>query len=273
MRLLISVDGGSSNGWEGFNFIVNRNNPTAAAAKVEKFNGGWKFSTAGSAKYSVKGNTMTIAIPKSVLGISASGKLPVINFKWVDNAISAADGDILDVYTYGDAAPDARFTYRVDIQDGVQKLGASSGTASSVPTPTAPAAAKPTASPAAVPTAQATADVTLPNTEAPSPGTLTPGGETETPIQSETPTADDTGSPAATAENTGVSDVTGGGSDHATDKNSQETENSAETAGVPSGGNGKKSSSGCYGIAGGIIAVIIAAGAVILIVLRKKKGV
>lgn len=143
MRLLISVDGGSSNGWEGFNFIVNRNNPTAAAAKVEKFNGGWKFSTAGSAKYSVKGNTMTIAIPKSVLGISASGKLPVINFKWVDNAISAADGDILDVYTYGDAAPDARFTYRVDIQDGVQKLGASSGTASSVPTPTAPAAAKP----------------------------------------------------------------------------------------------------------------------------------
>ena len=51
---------------------------------------------------------MMVKIPRSMLGIG-DGEF-TINFKWADN--TQVDGDILDFYKTGDAAPGGRFKYQ-----------------------------------------------------------------------------------------------------------------------------------------------------------------
>lgn len=50
---------------------------------------------------------MTLAIPRKAIG--QEGEEPHLYFKWADN--NCSDGDILTLYTDGEAAPDGRFTY------------------------------------------------------------------------------------------------------------------------------------------------------------------
>lgn len=120
MRLLISVEGDDSAHWEGFDYIVNWENPTESESTVERFTGGnvWYTEPVGKVSYTVVGDTMTVTVPKKMLGLENSGYLPPIRFKWVDNAIDGYVGDILDLYEKGDAAPDFRFVYCV-AEDGI----------------------------------------------------------------------------------------------------------------------------------------------------------
>lgn len=117
MRLLIDTDfTGNSPNWEGFEFIVNRISPSGNEAVIEKSNGGWDFSEAGKAAFSVTGNCIQMSIPRSVLGLGdIDGKIPAFNFKWADNTLapesSEDSGDILDFYRYGDTAPGGRFMF------------------------------------------------------------------------------------------------------------------------------------------------------------------
>lgn len=117
MRLLIDTDfTGNSPNWEGFEYIVNRTSPSGTEATVERSDGGWNFTEAGKAEFSVKGNRIQISIPRSVLGLTdQSGKMPAFNFKWADNTLAPEttedSGDILDFYKYGDVAPGGRFMF------------------------------------------------------------------------------------------------------------------------------------------------------------------
>ena len=108
MRIFIDTDPtGISPHWEGFEYVVNRENATEDSVTIERSLGGWAFERTGTAKYEVKGNRMTLTIPAAALGIT-EGRVH-FNFKLSDNM--QTDGDIMDFYKNGDVAPGGRFTF------------------------------------------------------------------------------------------------------------------------------------------------------------------
>ncbi|MBQ2964305.1 MAG: hypothetical protein IJE14_06540 [Clostridia bacterium] len=110
MRLFVDTDtSGVSPNWEGFEYVINRNSPENGKVTVERSVSGWSFETVALADYSVSGNVLQIAVPRSALG--PDGEAVKFNFKWADNVQSE---DILDFYTDGDVAPGGRFTFVFD---------------------------------------------------------------------------------------------------------------------------------------------------------------
>jgi hypothetical protein len=108
MMLFINVDGDTTTGWEGYDFVVNRVVTSATQTVLERSTGGWNWSSVGSIDYRVSGNELELAIPRSLLGLRTD---PVtFDFKWIDNMQRV--GNILDTIDNGDAAPSGRFRYR-----------------------------------------------------------------------------------------------------------------------------------------------------------------
>ena len=108
MRVLLDTDtSGISSNWEGFEYIINRDNATANTVSIEKSVGGWNFEKVGDASYTVEKNKMTLVIPSSMIGLKKDNIH--FNFKLSDNM--QTDGDILDFYKSGDVAPGGRFTF------------------------------------------------------------------------------------------------------------------------------------------------------------------
>ena len=115
----------NNQGWETFDFVLNKTSPTATKAYLERFTGnGYETEAVGEMDYTVNGNYMQVKVPKSMLGIT--GHDFTLNFTWTDNVHDLADqgawgetdyvyttfsGDILDFYTSGDVAPSGRFKY------------------------------------------------------------------------------------------------------------------------------------------------------------------
>lgn len=115
MRLFIDIDRNKTTGWEGYDFLVNRSSPSDSAL-VENSVNSWNWNKAGAAAYTVDGNTLVLKIKRSILGIKAGEQLN-FEFKWSDNM--QEDGNIMDFYINGDAAPGGRFNYiyRTDWSD------------------------------------------------------------------------------------------------------------------------------------------------------------
>ena len=112
MRLYIDVSDSEQN-WETYEYVLNKTSPKdERTAVLEGFTGsGFETSVKGEVEYRVSGNVMTVKIPRAMLGIGDGGF--TIDFKWADNS---ADGDIMDFYTQGDAAPGGRFKFRYTVQ-------------------------------------------------------------------------------------------------------------------------------------------------------------
>lgn len=110
MWLLLSVDGNSTNGWEGFDFIVNRAVENNHTAWLEKNTGGWNWQKVAQVHYRVEGNELHLVIPRTALGLPEGKSRPTLDFKWADNL--QQPGDIMDFYVSGDVAPEGRFRYR-----------------------------------------------------------------------------------------------------------------------------------------------------------------
>ncbi len=110
MRLYIDM-GESEQNWENYEFILNKANPDdATTATLERFTGkGFETEVVGKVTYSVKGNVLTVCIPKTMLGIAADQLHFEFGFKWTDNTLE--DGDIMQWYLNGDVAPVGRFNY------------------------------------------------------------------------------------------------------------------------------------------------------------------
>lgn len=108
MRLYIDV-GCSDKSWETYEFVLNKASPlNDHTAVLEAFTGnGFDTEKVGEVEYNVKDNVLTVKIPRTVLGLGDGGF--TLDFKWADNS---ADGDIMDFYTLGDAAPGGRFKFR-----------------------------------------------------------------------------------------------------------------------------------------------------------------
>ncbi|MBO5462709.1 MAG: hypothetical protein J6A49_05285 [Clostridia bacterium] len=109
MRLFIDTDStGKVSSWEGFEYVINRENATESQVVIEKSKGGWSFEKTGVGEYVVNKNVMYLQIPLSALGLEGSENVS-FNFKLSDNM--QTDGDILDFYQNGDVAPGGRFMF------------------------------------------------------------------------------------------------------------------------------------------------------------------
>lgn len=114
MTLYLDTDG-SNQGWETFDYVVNKTTPTAKVAYLERFTGnGYETETVGTVSYSADGRFLQIRIPKASIGLS--GYDFTINFSVTDNVHDEGDyttfsGDIMDFYISGDVAPGGRFKY------------------------------------------------------------------------------------------------------------------------------------------------------------------
>ena len=105
MNILIASGGKES--FEGYRYIVNRRPQTNGTTSVEQSTGGYNWENSGSAKYTVQGNRLQVAIPLSALGLSPGNC--VFEFKVADN-VTKYD-DIMDYYISGDSAPIGRLNF------------------------------------------------------------------------------------------------------------------------------------------------------------------
>ena len=116
MNLYLDTDQ-SKQGWNTFEYVLNKTAASADTLVLEKFtadNDYSKTEKVADVEYKLDGRYMTVKIAKSDLGLS--GNDYTINFAWTDNVHDEGDygkfsGDILDFYLSGDVAPGGRFKY------------------------------------------------------------------------------------------------------------------------------------------------------------------
>ena len=124
--MVLYIDSDQQNqGWETFDYVLNKTSPTATTATLEKFTGnGYETEKVGDVEYTVDGKYMQVKVPKTML--SLEGYDFTVNFAWTDNVHDEADagergdadykytqfsGDIMDFYISGDVAPGGRFKF------------------------------------------------------------------------------------------------------------------------------------------------------------------
>ena len=109
MRLFIGMPGkAKENSWNGFSYMVEQTKEKAVLKEYAGKDGKWEWTELGEVPRRARGARLAVAVPREK--IRGLDKKVDIRFKWSDNM--QADGDILDFYENGDAAPDGRFAYR-----------------------------------------------------------------------------------------------------------------------------------------------------------------
>ncbi|MDE7397014.1 MAG: hypothetical protein K2M98_04740 [Muribaculum sp.] len=109
MQLFIDIDRDKSTGWYGYDYIINHQSPSATGLSLHRCIARDKWLWArvtNSIKYSASGKVLQVAIPRSLIKATDT---PNFEFKWVDNMQD--EGNIMDFYVNGDAAPGGRFNY------------------------------------------------------------------------------------------------------------------------------------------------------------------
>ena len=130
MNLYIDSDQ-SNQGWETFDYVINKSQASEKTLVLEKFTNGYESQKVADVEYSMDGRYMTVKVPKSALGLS--GDNFTINFSWTDNVHDEGDytkysGDIMDFYISGDVAPGGRFKYSyISTDENTQNPNASAG--------------------------------------------------------------------------------------------------------------------------------------------------
>ncbi len=107
MNLYLNVDGDAATGWEGYDYVLNRDRDSFVVT-VEKFKDNtFESEVVGGAYYYTEGAYMTVRLSKELLGVS--GKVEKMIFKWADNSVR--NGDPMAFMDLGDTAPDNRFGF------------------------------------------------------------------------------------------------------------------------------------------------------------------
>ena len=109
MLLFLDTDGNTTNGWLGYDFVVNRTGVEPRRTTVERHLGpGYAWGSGVRVDCRAAGNEVELSIPWRALGLA---RPPAhVDFKWADNIQQT--GDWSDFTLNGDAAPDDRFNYR-----------------------------------------------------------------------------------------------------------------------------------------------------------------
>ena len=121
MTVLVDADQDASTGWLGYDFAINR-----TPRGIERHaGGGWDWTPVEEvllAQRRVAGDSMELKVPLAALGLDS---YPLaFDFKVVDKI--TGNGEWWDLTVNGDAAPDDRFNYRVEI-DAPAPSGPGSG--------------------------------------------------------------------------------------------------------------------------------------------------
>ena len=117
MNLYLNVDGDITTGWEGYDFVLNRDRDSFAVT-VEKFrNNTFETEIVGGAYYYLEGAYMALRLSKEIIGVE--GKLSEMIFKWADNSVN--NGDPMAFMDLGDTAPDNRFGFRYICEEYTDK--------------------------------------------------------------------------------------------------------------------------------------------------------
>ena len=130
MNLYIDSDQ-NNQGWETFEYVINKSPASEKTLVLEKFTNGYDSEKVADVEYSIDGRYMTVKVPKSALGLS--GDNFTINFSWTDNVHDEGDyskysGDIMDFYISGDVAPGGRFKYSyISTDENTKNPNASQG--------------------------------------------------------------------------------------------------------------------------------------------------
>ena len=107
MNLYLNVDGDAATGWEGYDFVLNRDRDSFVVT-VEKFKDNtFETEIVGGAYYYLEGSYMAIRLAKDVVGVQ--GEIRDMIFKWADNSVD--NGDPMAFMDLGDTAPDNRFGF------------------------------------------------------------------------------------------------------------------------------------------------------------------
>ena len=112
MLLFIDADNDKSTGWEGYDYLINYEVVSDTVTTLCAYKDGvWQET--GNVSYAVKGDRMTVTVPRSLLGLK--GDAVDINFHWLDNVTDVYD--LGSWFTTGDSAPERRNDYaaRLDI--------------------------------------------------------------------------------------------------------------------------------------------------------------
>ena len=108
MLVYLDTDNNGLNGWESFDYVINKTPAGKDTLTLERFTGtGYETEAVGKCDYSVFGNYMQIKISLGLIG--ADGDF-TLDFKVTDNV--DCGGDIMNFYTSGDVAPAGRFRFR-----------------------------------------------------------------------------------------------------------------------------------------------------------------
>ena len=113
MLLFIDADQNPTNGWLGYDVVVNRSGAGAQKTQAERHQGGgYHWGGAVGIDCRMAGNEMELSLPLAALGCV---RLPTaFDFKWADNIQQT--GDWSDFTLNGDAAPNDRFNYRARLK-------------------------------------------------------------------------------------------------------------------------------------------------------------
>ena len=114
MVVYLDTDSDGLNGWESFDYVINKTPAGKDELTLEKFTGsGYETESAGKCEYSVSGKYMQIKVSRALLGLKGDF---TVDFKVTDNV--ACNGDIMNFYTLGDVAPAGRFRFRYTAAGG-----------------------------------------------------------------------------------------------------------------------------------------------------------
>jgi hypothetical protein len=108
MMLFIDTDRNKQTGWNGYDFIINRLNPSGNQAVIEKnIQGCGDWELCGQAHISIRENQLEIEVARHLVDLV--DKEIDIEFKWNDNMQEL--GNVMDFYVNGDTAPGGRFNF------------------------------------------------------------------------------------------------------------------------------------------------------------------
>ncbi|MBR4753186.1 MAG: hypothetical protein IK077_15660 [Thermoguttaceae bacterium] len=105
--LFVNSDQDYSNGWYGYDFLINKNVVNDAETTLCRWNGK-EWEEIAKLSYAVKDRRLVVVVPRKLL--NASGEKIEFDYKWSDNATELVDP--ISLCTAGDAAPNRRFNYR-----------------------------------------------------------------------------------------------------------------------------------------------------------------
>lgn len=107
MQLFVNTNNNSTDGWYGYDFLINAAAKSAditTVASCRSNEGVLEATEIGEVSYKVEGSEMMISVPLSMLGIENYKEI-YLEFKWADADMKTKYTTMEDLYLYGDVAP------------------------------------------------------------------------------------------------------------------------------------------------------------------------